>query len=176
MRSVLLWNWQVSQRATIHGQYLFHLTAFWNSFLGALPPVVSLSFLWDGSSPPSVDGLASVAIWANCLVVMTPLTSPPPQFLCLLYALFQLTLGWMGFHFWHWGVCRHWEFLIRVYLCPGPKLQGLPALPILGIFFVLAILEKKASQSEARAALQESYDICCELISMSFFENDYKRF
>ena len=69
--SVLFWNQQISQRATIPGQYLWGLFTFLalrNSFQGALPPMVSWSLLLPGSSPPNVDGPASAAIWANCQV------------------------------------------------------------------------------------------------------------
>ena len=69
--SVLLWNCQISQRAAVPGQYflvLFTFPALRNSFLGALPPMVSWSFFLAGSSLPDVDGLASAAIWANCWV------------------------------------------------------------------------------------------------------------
>ena len=68
--SVLFWNHQISQRATVPGQYFlvfFTLPAWRNSFWGALPPMVGWSFLLTGSSPKA-DGLASAAIWANCQV------------------------------------------------------------------------------------------------------------
>ena len=69
--SVLLWNCQISQRATVPGWYFlvfFTLPAWRNSFQGALPPTVGQSFLLTGSSPSEADGLASTAIWANCWV------------------------------------------------------------------------------------------------------------
>ena len=53
------------------GQYFlvfFTLPAWRNSFQGALPPTVGQSFLLTSSSLPKADGLASVAIWANCWV------------------------------------------------------------------------------------------------------------
>ena len=65
--SVLFWNCQISQRATMPGQYIlvfFTLPAWRNSFWGALPPTVGQSFLLTGSSPEA-DGPASAAIWAN---------------------------------------------------------------------------------------------------------------
>ena len=68
--SVLFWNHQISQRATVPGQYFlvfFTFPALRNSFWGALPPTVGQSFLLAGSSPKT-DGLASTAIWANCWV------------------------------------------------------------------------------------------------------------
>ena len=68
--SVLFWNHQISQRATVPGQYFlvfFTFPALRNSFWGALPPMVGWSFLLAGSSPKT-DGLASAAIWANCWV------------------------------------------------------------------------------------------------------------
>ena len=69
--SVLFWNCQISQRATVPGWYLLvflTLPAWRNSFWGALPPMVGQSFLLTGSSPPGIDGPASAAIWANCQV------------------------------------------------------------------------------------------------------------
>ena len=68
--SVLFWNCQISQRATVPGQYFLVFLTFpaWrNSFQGALPPTVGQSFLQTGSSPKA-DGPASAAIWANCWV------------------------------------------------------------------------------------------------------------
>ena len=69
--SVLFWNCQISQRATVPGQYLlvfFTLPAWMNSFQGALPPMVAQSFLLTGSSLCESDGPACTAIWANCWV------------------------------------------------------------------------------------------------------------
>ena len=69
--SVLFWNCQISQRATVPGWYFlvfFTLPAWRNSFWGALPPTVGQSFLLTGSSLPEADGPTSVAIWANCQV------------------------------------------------------------------------------------------------------------
>ena len=46
-RSVLFWNWWISQRATVPGQYLwgfFTFPAHRNSFWGSLPPTVGKSF------------------------------------------------------------------------------------------------------------------------------------
>ena len=68
--SVLFWNHQISQRATVPGQYFLVFLTFpaWrNSFWGALPPMVGWSFLWTGSSSEA-DDPASTAIWANCQV------------------------------------------------------------------------------------------------------------
>ena len=69
--SVLSWNCQISWRATVPGWYFLvflTLPAWRNSFQGALPPTVGWSFLLTGFSLPSVDGLASTAIRANCQV------------------------------------------------------------------------------------------------------------
>ena len=69
--AVLFWNQQISRRATIPSWYfwgLFNMPAFKNSFLGALPPTVGLSFFQAGSSPIDINGPASVAICASCLV------------------------------------------------------------------------------------------------------------
>ena len=65
--SVLFWNCQTFQRATVPGQYFLTLPAWRNSFQGALPPMVGQSFLLTGSSPKA-DGPACTAIWANCWV------------------------------------------------------------------------------------------------------------
>ena len=68
--SVLFWNCQISQRATVPVRYFlvfFTFPALRNSFWGALPPMVRQSFLLTGSSPKT-DGPASAAIWANCWV------------------------------------------------------------------------------------------------------------
>ena len=68
--SVLFWNRQISQRATVPGLYFlvfFTFPALRNSFWGALPPTDGQSFLSAGSSPKT-DGPASAAIWANCWV------------------------------------------------------------------------------------------------------------
>ena len=68
--SVLFWNCQISQGATVPGQYFlvfFTFPVLRNSFQGALPPTVGQSFLLTGSSPKT-DGLASAATWANCQV------------------------------------------------------------------------------------------------------------
>ena len=69
--SVLFWNCQISQRATVPDQYslvFLNLLAFKNSFWGALPPMIGQNFFLAGSSPPNVDGMASAAIWASCWV------------------------------------------------------------------------------------------------------------
>ena len=62
--SVLFWNHQISQRATVPGWYFLvflTLPAWRNSFWGALPPMVGWSFLQTGSSHEA-DGPASAAI------------------------------------------------------------------------------------------------------------------
>ena len=69
--SVLFWNRQILQRATIPSQYLwgfFNFPAINNFFLGALPPTVGWSFFPAGSSPSDIECPASVAIWVNCQV------------------------------------------------------------------------------------------------------------
>ena len=69
--SVLFWNCQISQQATVPGWYFlvfFTLPAQRNSFQGALPPMVGQSFFLTGSSLPESDSPASTASWANCQV------------------------------------------------------------------------------------------------------------
>ena len=80
--SVLFWNHQISQKATVPGQYFlvfFTFPAWRNSFWGALPPTVGQSFLLTGSSLPNIDGPASTAIWANCQVGNNEGDLPTPQ-------------------------------------------------------------------------------------------------
>ena len=108
--SVLFWNCQISQTATVPGWYFLvflTLPAWRNSFWGALPPTVGQSFLLTGSSPEA-DGPASAAIWANCQVgnddrgpsqilqlscllylplCLIPTSSPPPS---------QVRAFWLG--------------------------------------------------------------------------------
>ena len=105
--SMLFWNWQILQRATVSSQYLwgfFSSAACQNSFWGVLPPMVGWSFLQAGSSPPNVDDLTSTAIWANLVKLVTTLvTSPtilvtlPPLSFCLvppkLEGFLALSLG-----------------------------------------------------------------------------------
>ena len=83
--SVLFWNCQISQRATVPGWYFLvflTLPAWRNSFQGALPPMVSWSFLLAGSSLPDVDGPTSITIWANCWVSDDEGNLPTPSSCC----------------------------------------------------------------------------------------------
>ena len=62
--SVLFWNCQIYQRATVLGRYFlvfFTFPALRNYFWGALPPTVGQSFLLTSASPKA-DGPASTAI------------------------------------------------------------------------------------------------------------------
>ena len=167
-RSMLFWNQWILQRATIPSWYLqgfFTLPAFRNSFQGALPPMVSLSFLWASSSPPNIDGPASTAIWANCWVGNDSgnlTTSPNFSVSSILFSNSLWVGGVSTSGTWEsvsaGGSCSEYTCTL-VLTCRA----FLPS-PILGIFLVLAILKKKTSQSKARAALWESCDICFELI------------
>ena len=56
-----------SNCARLYFLVFLSLPAQRNSFWGALPPTIGLSFLQTGSSPKA-DGLASIAIWVNCQV------------------------------------------------------------------------------------------------------------
>ena len=98
-RSVLFLNQQISWRATIPGQYLwgfFTLLAFRNSFWGALPPTVSLSFLLAGSSLPDIDGPASATIWANFWVGDGSSNLPISPNFSASVILFSISLGVRG--------------------------------------------------------------------------------
>ena len=74
-RSILFWNQQISQTATVPGWYLqgfFTFLTWRNSFQRALPPTVSQSFLLAGSCPPSLHShLSQLLGWQ-----MTLATSP----------------------------------------------------------------------------------------------------
>ena len=172
MRSVLFWYWQISQRATIPGWYLLDFFTFLarrNSFWGALPSTVSQSFFLASSSLADIDGLTSRVIWANCWVGDDSGNLPTSPKFPTSTILFSISLGVGGASTSGAGgstgtggsdsawtstlVLTCWAFLTS---------------PILSISLVLAILEKIISQSEALAALQESHDICFELISMFF--------
>ena len=153
--SVLFWNCQISQRATVPGWYFlvfFTLPAWRNSFWGALPPTVGQSFLLTGSSLPKADVLASAAIWANCWVGNDD--SDLPHILqpsCLLYPplhLFHLLL--LLSHLWGlsgWGWVMHWggglhPFSARALLTSWEQRThlSLPLSSFFGVTFVLAIL------------------------------------
>ena len=133
-RSIHFWNQQISQRATISSQYLWcflPLLAFRNSFWGALPPVVGLSFLWAGSSLSDIDGPTSTAIWANCQVgndsgdlPTSPNFSASAILPSVSFGVIRPSiLGTRGS--WHWGFLR-----MGMHLCPHFHFLWLPLLPL----------------------------------------------
>ena len=133
---------------------------------GALPPTVGQSFLLAGSFLPNVDGLASAAIWANCWVGDNSSDLPTsPNFSGSSTLLSNSVLGL--FLLLALGVHQHWRFLLCMYLCPGSNLEGPFTFPHPWYFLGSGHtgIWKKVSQSEVRAALQESHDIHCKLIS-----------
>ena len=78
--SVLIWYWQILQRATLPGQYLWGLfisSLFKNSLWGAFPPTVDLILL-AGSDPTVPKCSTSATICTSCWVSMTWATFPPP--------------------------------------------------------------------------------------------------
>ena len=80
--SVLFWNCQISQRATVPDWYFqgfLTLLACKNSFQGALPTTVGWTFLQASSSPSNLDGPAFTAIWANCQVGNNDSDLPSPS-------------------------------------------------------------------------------------------------
>ena len=170
-RSILFWNQQILWRATIPSWYLwgfFTLLAFRNSFLGVFPPVVGLCFLQAGSLSTKHRW---PSLWSHLgeLLGWWWLRQSPhlPELHYLCHPPLHLLQDWRGFHFWDWGVHWYWGFLLRMHLCPGSYLQGLPALPPLWVFSLYwPILEKKTSQSEARAASWDSHVISFELLSI----------
>ena len=79
---MLFWSCQISQRATVPGQYFLvflTLPAWRNSSCRALHPMVGWSFLLAGSSLPNIDGPASAAIWVNCWVSNNKSDLPTPS-------------------------------------------------------------------------------------------------
>ena len=124
--SVLFWNHQISQRATLSGQYFlvfFTFPAWRNSFWGALPPMVGQSFLLAGSSLPDIDGPASAAIWANCWVgdnegdLPTPLSCSASMILCMTSSAHRgASLAGVG------GAPLMRAFLSHLHLCNCPHL------------------------------------------------------
>ena len=95
--SVLFWNCQISQRATVPGQYFLVFLTFpaWiNSFWGALLPTVSQSFLQIGSSPkaeaqplqpsgPTVGLAMMMVTYPHPPVILPPQpASQPPSTSC----------------------------------------------------------------------------------------------
>ena len=155
--SVLFWNWQISQRVTLPGQYFLvflTLPAFKNSFWGALPPIVGQSFFLAGSSPPDVDGPASVAIWAHCQVgndcgnLSTPSSHSVPA-ICLIISSAPRGVcgagdgGCMGDE----GLFTHSSAYTTAL---GHSIFVLPFSPFLSITLVLAILESRQEESTSR--------------------------
>ena len=141
--SVLFWNHQISQRATVPGQYFlvfFTLPAWRNSFWGALPPTVGLSFLLTGSSLPKADSLSSAAIWANCHVGdddgnLPTSSSHLSSSTCLFHLLLFLSCG-QGLP--GWGLVMYWAGGPLSLLCQSsPHLLGTenPPLPTPLILF-----------------------------------------
>ena len=152
--SVLFWNCQISQRATVPGWYfLVFLTfsAWGNSFWGALPPTVGWSFLQTGSSPKA-DGPASAAIWANCWVGDDDSNLPTSSshlasstHLSTSSSVFSTSLMGDGFLAGD-GWCTREGGLLPLAASSSLSFFGwstfLSSFPFLGINFVLAILSK----------------------------------
>ena len=109
--SVLFWNCQISQRATIPGQYFwglfmrpFFTNSFWEAFLQTSPPL-----------PPFVPVAG---------LVMTQAISPPPLF--SLPPLFFYAAHWLGKSTWCLCLCLRllplpcsWHYLCSCYFWNG---------------------------------------------------------
>ena len=161
--SVLFWNCQISQRATVPDWYFlvfFTFPALRNSFWGPLPPTVGWSFLSAGSSPET-DGLASAAIWANCQVGNND-SNLPTSSSCLASSthlsassiIFSTSLTGEGFlagKGWCTGeggpsFSSTFSFLTFLAIWALSSLEHntvLPSLSFLGVTFVLTILFEK---------------------------------
>ena len=131
------------------GQYFLvflTLPAWRNSFLGALPPMVSWSFLLTGSSLPNIDGPASTAIWANCWVsndkgdLPTPLSYPASATLLMISsACGGASLAGVGGCTGNGGLFSLPSILVAALICSIHISVSL--FPCLGVTFVFAILE-----------------------------------
>ena len=128
--SVLFWNCQISQRATVPGWYFLvflTLPAWRNSFQGALPPTVGQSFLLTGSSLPDIDGPASHSHlgqllgwqwwrWPSHILQPSCLLHLP---LCFLHPLLHLLSFWVRAP---WlGMGGEWEKGASILSLPGPS-------------------------------------------------------
>ena len=137
--SVLLWNWQISWRAAVPGQYFwgfFSLPAFKNSLCGALPPTVSQSFFLAGSFPAGSEGPASTAICTSCLVGDNPGDhAASSSFLASSLLLFFLSR--VGGLCWCLASIGVWAC---IWACAWVLAQY-PSHPLLGMTLVLAMLE-----------------------------------
>ena len=139
--SVLFWNCQISQRATVPGQYFLVFLTFqaWrNSFWGALPPTVGWSFLLPGSSLPKADGLASVSHlgqllgrqwwWRSSHILQPSCFLHPP--LCLLHLPLSPPISQVRASCWGWVM--NWRGGPPSFLCqssPLPLWSGEPTSP-----------------------------------------------
>ena len=149
--SVLFWNHQISQRATVPGQYFLvflTLLAWRNSFQGALLPTVGWSFLLNGSSLPNVDGPASTAIWANCWVSNKKGNIPTSSSHLASSTCFYTSLlgeGSLAGDGWCTGEGGLHPFSARTFLASLDLKThlSLPFSPFLGVSLVLAMLEGK---------------------------------
>ena len=120
--------------------------------------------------PLNIDGPASTAIWANCWVndnssdlPTSPNFSTPALLLSDSPGIGRASTSGPG------GSASAGDSTGSI--CTSNYVHTCRAFlpPILGIFFMLVILEKKTSQSEARAAMQESRDICFALVILVFW-------
>ena len=174
--SVLYWNCQISQRATVLRQYFLvflTLPAWRNSVQGALPPMVGQSFLLTASSWPNVDGPASAAIWVNCWVgnndgdlptsssLLASSTHFSASSICFSTSL--LDKGSLAGDGWCMGEGGLHSFSARA-LLTSLNLRthlSLSFSPFFGVSFVLAMLESKSwALSNRKAAWLCSPKIC----------------
>ena len=140
--SVLFWNWQISHRATIPGQYLrglFNLPSPQKLLSGGLASHYQPEFLLGWVLPPTdINGLILVALSANCLIGDD--SGDLPICSSLFTSLLCSTLPGVG------GLCS-----CRCCRCsrcgrccmilhPCSYLMG-PPCPPLGVILVYAILE-----------------------------------
>ena len=159
--SVLFWNCQISQRATVPGQYfLVFLTvpAWRNSFWGALPPTVGQSFLLPGSSSPNIDGPASTAILGQQLGQWQWRWPPHPlELLCLCNPSHYVFILWRDLFGWSRGCTSDKGLfslpstLVAALICSTHVTTSF--FPCLGITVILAMLEGKYGALANRKAV-----------------------
>ena len=181
-RSILFWNWQISWRATIPGQYLQGFFPFQELFLRSLTSNGKCGFPLGWLLPTQCrwpglySHLGQLSGWGQ---IWWP--PHPSQLLCLLNPLLQLTLGWRVSTSGIWGSCQRWEFVFRMYLCPGPYLHSLPALPHSGCFLCSCHTGKESQPIRSQSSfarvmwhlfwinkhISEFHEFCCWICSLS---------
>ena len=149
---------------------LLYFSGLHELLLGILASHNLLEFLLTGSSPPNINGLASVAIWANCQVGDDSSDLPTSSSLLVFTLLLLTSPGVGGASSVSTGGSASVGGSVGAACTSTLVLTFLPFpfSSFLGVIFVLAILEWKTNQSEPGMASWNSHDICFELVTMHF--------